>query len=119
MSKQKLSGRALVVQITEREIRIAQMTLGSDAISERVILPTPPNAVEDGQLVGLDALRDAMEPVLRQGLFRRCRKVVFSLCSTQVISESVTVPAVKKQQRLGQMLLANMDEYFPIDPGEY
>lgn len=119
MSKQKLSGRALVVQITEREIRIAQMTLGSDAISEQIILPTPPNAVEDGQLVGLDALRDAMEPVLRQGLFRRCRKVVFSLCSTQVISESVTVPAVKKQQRLGQMLLANMDEYFPIDPGEY
>lgn len=119
MSMQKLSGRALVVQITEREIRIAQMTLGSDVISERVILPTPPNAVEDGQLVGLDALRDAMEPVLRQGLFRRCRKVVFSLCSTQVISESVTVPAVKKQQRLGQMLLANMDEYFPIDPGEY
>lgn len=119
MSKQRLSGRALVVQITEREIRIAQMTLGSDAISEQIILPTPPNAVEDGQLVGLDALRDAMEPVLRQGLFRRCRKVVFSLCSTQVISESVTVPAVKKQQRLGQMLLANMDEYFPIDPGEY
>lgn len=119
MSKQRLSGRALVVQITEREIRIAQMTLGSDAISEQVILPTPPNAVEDGQLVGLDSLRDAMEPVLRQGLFRRCRKVVFSLCSTQVISESVTVPAVKKQQRLGQMLLANMDEYFPIDPGEY
>lgn len=119
MSMQRLSGRALVVQITEREIRIAQMTLGSDVISERVILPTPPNAVEDGQLVGLDALRDAMEPVLRQGLFRRCRKVVFLLCSTQVISESVTVPAVKKQQRLGQMLLANMDEYFPIDPGEY
>lgn len=119
MSMQRLSGRALVVQITEREIRIAQMTLGSDAISEQVILPTPPNAVEDGQLVGLDALRDAMEPVLRQGLFRRCRKVVFSLCSTQVISESVTVPVVKKQQRLGQMLLANMDEYFPIDPGEY
>lgn len=119
MSKQRLSGRALVVQITEREIRIAQMTLGSDAISEQVVLPTPPNAVEDGQLVGLDALHDAMEPVLRQGLFRRCRKVVFSLCSTQVISESVTVPAVKKQQRLGQMLLANMDEYFPIDPGEY
>ena len=119
MSMQKLSGRALVVQITEREIRIAQMTLGSDAISEQAILPTPPNAVEDGQLVGLDALHDAMEPVLRQGLFRRCRKVVFSLCSTQVISESVTVPAVKKQQRLGQMLLANMDEYFPIDPGEY
>lgn len=119
MSMQRLSGRALVVQITEREIRIAQMTLGSDVISEQIILPTPPNAVEDGQLVGLDALRDAMEPVLRQGLFRRCRKVVFSLCSTQVISESVTVPAVKKQQRLGQMLLANMDEYFPIDPGEY
>lgn len=119
MSMQRLSGRALVVQITEREIRIAQMTLGSDVISERVILPTPPNAVEEGQLVGLDALRAAMEPVLRQGLFRRCRKVVFSLCSTQVISESVTVPAVKKQQRLGQMLLANMDEYFPIDPGEY
>ena len=53
MSMQRLSGRALVVQITEREIRIAQMTLGSDVISERVILPTPPNAVEDGQPRGL------------------------------------------------------------------
>lgn len=118
MSMQRLSGGRWWCR-SPTEIRIAQMTLGSDVISERVILPTPPNAVEDGQLVGLDALRDAMEPVLRHGLFRRCRKVVFSLCSTQVISESVTVPVVKKQQRLGQMLLANMDEYFPIDPGEY
>ena len=58
MSNQKLSGRALVVQITEREIRIAQMTLGSDAISEQVILPTPPNAVEDGRGAGRPAGRD-------------------------------------------------------------
>ena len=119
MSKQKLSGKALVVQITRDEIRIARMSLGTAAVQEQVVLPTPPGAVEDGQLVGLDALRDAMAPVLRQGQLRRCRKVVFVLCSTQVISESVTVPVVKKKQRLGQMLVANMDEYFPVNPGEY
>ena len=119
MSKQKLGGKALVVQITREEIRVARMSLGTAAMQEQVVLPTPPGAVEDGQLVGLDALRDAMAPVLRQGQFRRCRKVVFVLCSTQVISESVTVPAVKKKQRLGQMLVANMDEYFPVNPGEY
>lgn len=119
MSREKLSGKALVIQLTKDEIRIARMTLGTAAMQEQVVLPTPPGAVEDGQLLGLDALREALVPVLRQGQLRHCRKVVFVLCSTQVVSESVTVPPVKKRQRLGQMLTANMDEYFPINPGDY
>lgn len=121
MSNRMLSGKALVVQITSEEIRIARAVLGAAAmqLQDQTVLPTPPGAVESGELLEPDALREVMAPVLKQGPFRRCRKVVFVLCSTQVISESVTVPAVKKRQRLGQMLEANMDMYFPVNPAEY
>lgn len=121
MSNQKLSGKALVMQITREEIRVARMSLGaaSPQILEKVVLPTPEGAVEDGDLRNLDALRAAIEPVLREKEFRRCRRVVFAMCSTQVIAESVTTPAVNRRQRLGQMLEANMDMYFPVNPQEY
>ena len=121
MSNRKLSGKALVVQITREEIRIARMALGAamPQILESAVLPTPEGAVEDGELRNLDALRAVMEPVLREKTFRRCRRVVFAMCSTQVITESVTVPVVNRRQRLGQMLEANMDMYFPVAPQEY
>lgn len=121
MSNRKLSGKALVMQITREEIRVARMSLGaaSPQILEKVVLPTPEGAVEDGDLRNLDALRATIEPVLREKEFRRCRRVVFAMCSTQVIAESVTTPAVNRRQRLGQMLEANMDMYFPVNPQEY
>lgn len=121
MSNRKLSGKALVVQITSEEIRVARAALGAAAmqLQDQTVLPTPAGAVEGGELLEPEALREVLAPVLKQRPFRRCRKVVFVLCSTQVISESVTVPAVKKRQRLGQMLEANMDMYFPVNPTEY
>ncbi|MDO4314216.1 MAG: pilus assembly protein PilM [Oscillospiraceae bacterium] len=121
MSNRMLSGKALVVQITSEEIRVARAVLGGTAmqLQDQTVLPTPAGAVESGELLEPEALREVLAPVLKQRPFRRCRKVVFVLCSTQVISESVTVPAVKKRQRLGQMLEANMDMYFPVNPAEY
>ena len=120
MSKQTLNGRTLVVQITGEEIRIARAVRGgAGQLQDLTVIPTPQGAVEDGELRDVDALRQAMEPVLKADPFRRCRRAALLVCSPQIISESVTVPAVRKRQRLGQMLRANMDMYFPVNPADY
>ena len=120
MSKQTLNGRTLAVQITGEEIRIARAVRGgAGQLQDLTVIPTPQGAVEDGELRDVDALRQAMEPVLKADPFRRCRRAALLVCSPQIISESVTVPAVRKRQRLGQMLRANMDMYFPVNPADY
>lgn len=121
MSKKKLSGKALVIQITREEIRIAQMRLGQAApeIQASVLLPTPAGAVEDGEIRNLTALKDALRPALEDPVFRRTHRTVFVLCSSRVISGTTRLPAKQKGKRLEQVLQANMDEYFPVQTDDY
>lgn len=121
MSKKKLSGKALVIQITREEIRVAQMRLGQvkPEIQASVILPTPAGAVEDGEIRNLTALKDALRPALEDPVFRRTRRTVFVLCSSRVISGTTRLPAKQKGKRLEQVLQANMDEYFPVQTDDY
>lgn len=121
MSKHKLSGKALVIQITGDDIRVARMTLGGKdpRILDRIVLPVPDGTVEDGELRNLDTLRALLDPVVKEKPYRGCRRVVFLLCSTKIISESVLVPEVKSERRLRQMLESNMDVYFPVASNEY
>lgn len=122
MSKKKLSGKALVIQITREETRIALMRLGqaNPEIQASIILPTPAGAMEDGEVRNLTALKDILCPALEDPVFRRVRRAVFVLCSSRVISETARLPAMKKGKRLEQILQANMDEYFPtVQTEEY
>ena len=121
MSNKKLSGKALVIQITREEIRIGQMRLGqaNPELQASLLLPTPEGAVEDGEIRNLTALKDALRPALEDPVFRRTRRCVFVLCSSRVISASTKLPAKQKGARLGQVLQANMDEYFPVQTEDY
>ena len=121
MSKKKLSGKALVIQITREEIRVAQMRLGQGdpEMQASVLLPTPDGAVEDGEIRNLTALKDALRPALEDPVFRRTRRTVFVLCSSRVISGTTRLPAKQKGKRLEQVLQANMDEYFPVQTDDY
>ena len=121
MSTKKLTGKALVIQITREEIRIGLMRLGqvNPELQASLLLPTPEGAVEDGEIRNLTALKDALRPALEDPTFRRVRRTVFVLCSSRVISSSARLPAKQKGARLGQVLQANMDEYFPVQTEDY
>lgn len=119
MKQKKLSGRALVIQLAGDELRLALMTLGaSPRIQQCRTLPLPRGAVEDGLIRDADALRDTLKAALGEPAYKRRKRVVFSICSTQIIPETVTVPALgpKKMEKL---LRSNMDLYFPVNAGEY
>ena len=115
----KLSGTALVIQLTRDHIRIAKMQLGSRAqILYCTKLDTPAGAVDDGSIVDMAALTESLNAALAAPEFKGIRRVVFALCTTQAISEKVSVPSVIGQ-RLDKVMNANMDIYFPVTVSDY
>lgn len=120
MSKQKLSGRALVVQIDRDNIRLAQTTLGAarPQLQSRKTIPTPPGAVEDGCILKPEPLRELLSAVLADPDYRRIRKVVFTVQTTRIVSETALVPPMN-ERALEKMLRANMDIYFPVKSPDY
>ena len=119
MKEKKLSGRALAIQLGRDEIRVALMKLGaSPKIQQSTALPVPQGAVEDGVIQAPDVLRDLLKTALRAPAYRRQKRVVFSICSSRIIPETVKVPAVGPK-KLEKLLQSNMDLYFPVDAREY
>lgn len=87
-------------------------------IQETIVLPTPEGAVEDGFILQAEPLRDCLRSALIAPELKRTRKVVFSLCSTQVLSVVTTIPAVADRQ-VEKLVNANMEIYFPVDVKDY
>ncbi|MCD7743565.1 MAG: hypothetical protein LUH13_04660 [Oscillospiraceae bacterium] len=114
-----LHGRVLLLQLTHGAMRAAVTVPGAPGTlaSERR-LPLPPDAVEDGVIRSAAAVKACVMQLLAQSEMHGVRRVAFSVCSTQVISERVSVPAVNRR-RLGQLLEYNMDMYFPVNPKNY
>lgn len=117
MSKCKITGKVLSIQLGREETRIA-LIAGSEVLRS-VSLMTPEGAVEDGEIRNLEAVRDLLKRALREPDFKRVRQAVFALCTTQVItSDPQTVPDLA-EAKLEKLIAANMDTYFPIDIQDY
>ena len=120
MNRKKLSGQALVIQADREKLRIARMSLGTamPQLQGSKTVETPAGAVEDGAILAPEALREALKGALAEPEFKKVKRVVFTLCSTQIISDTVRVPAVA-ERKLGKLLEANADMYFPVNMSEY
>lgn len=120
MKQKKPSGRALVIQLGRDELRIALTVLGAAApkLQQCVAVPVPEGTVEDGMLRDPETLREILRSALKRPEFKRTRRVVFSICSAQIISETAAVPAVSPK-KMAKLLESNMDLYFPVDAKEY
>lgn len=112
MSNKRTSDPTLVIRLDRDETRIALISL--PVIQHCTILPTPNGAVEDGMILHPELLRECLQTALAAPEFKGVHRVIFSLCSSQVISETVSVPEAFKN-KLGKMLRTNMDLYFPVD----
>lgn len=117
MSKSKIKGKVLVVQLSSRETQV--VLVGSDSsIIQGVTVPTPVGAVDDGVIRNPDAVREMLKGALQKPEFKKVRQVVYALCTSQVIAETVTTPDLP-ESKLERLLRANMDMYFPVDTKDY
>ena len=117
MSKSLISGKALAIQLGREQTRIALVSANGDVLHSAVV-PTPAGAVEDGAIRNQEAVRKMLKAATAAKEFKNTRKAVFVMATSQVITETVTVPELP-EQKLEKLLLANADMYFPVDMKEY
>ena len=115
MNNKKIGGKVMYVQLSRDETR---MTIFGGDNSAQLVKPTPAGAVGDGIIQNPEVVRAMLKSALQEPEFKGCRRVVFSLCTSQVITETVTTPNLPPK-RLEKLLLTNVDEYFPVDMTEY
>lgn len=117
MSKRKITGKLLVIQLGREETQIALMGSGS-GVAYSSIVETPAGAVEDGMIRNVEAVRGMLKNALSVPEFKKVRKAIFTLSTSQVISETITTPNMSGK-KLAKVIQANIDEYFPVDTRDY
>ena len=117
MSKRKISGLKLVIQLG-RDESVFVLCDKAGQIMHSIVLPTPEGALDDGMIRNAEAVRELIRSATSMPEFAGVHNVVFSLCTSQVITETVTTPDLSKK-KLEKLIVANMDMYFPVDMSEY
>lgn len=113
----KITGKVLTVQIGAEQTLVA-LADKSGSIVHTAAVPTPEGAVDDGAIVDTAAVTQMLKSVIRRPEFRKVRRAVFVLYTSQVISAVGTVPALTGK-KLEKLLNANADVYFPVDVADY
>ena len=116
MSKCKITGKKLVIQLGRTESRVALMNGGNLLHSKTY--DTPAGAVEDGMIRNQEAVRELLKTITKEPEFKGVRQTVFVLSTSQVITETVAVPDLPAS-RLEKLLQTNVDMYFPVDMRDY
>ena len=113
----KITGKVLAIQLGRDETRIVLLGNG-DEVLHAVSMPTTAGAVDDGAIRSPEAVRAMLKKALEEPEFKRVRQAVFTLCTSQVITETITTPDLPAA-KLEKLLRANADMYFPVDIQEY
>jgi type IV pilus assembly protein PilM len=82
-----------------------------------VSFATPEGVIEDGVIRDKDVLAVAFRNELAEAGMKE-KSVVFSIASSKIATREVTLPNVK-ENKIGALVQATAQEYFPIDLNEY
>lgn len=112
--------KVLSIEISNSLIRICEMDYKkkNPRVYRQAMVPTPPAAISDGYLNGIDELRTAIKRALNDNQIKT-KDVIFTIASSKIVNREVMLPAVKKPSMLGTMIRNNLNEYFPIDLSNY
>ncbi|MBP3470516.1 MAG: pilus assembly protein PilM [Lachnospiraceae bacterium] len=118
-----MANKVLSIYVGSDAIRIAEMQKSGNnkavVLSNAAEVATPNNSVNDGYLVDITAIAEA----IRTSIFGRgftAKEVIFTITSKKIASKEVEIPYVKNPKKLQQILQANSGEYFPMsNTGDY
>lgn len=82
-----------------------------------VSFATPEGVIEDGVIRDKDVLAVAFRNELAEAGMKE-KSVVFSIASSKIATREVTLPNVK-ENKIGALVQATAQEYFPIDLNDY
>ena len=117
-----MANKVMSIYVGNDAIRIAEMQKNSNKtviLSNAAEIATPDNSINDGYLVDITAISEA----IRQAVFGRgftAKEVIFTVQSKKIASKDVVVPYIKKPSKMQSVLQANSGEYFPMsNPNDY
>lgn len=116
MAKKQLS-----IYIGANRTRICEVVRNSDkslSLYNAIEVETPKGAVEDGYILDVPAMAEVIKSCI-YGRGLTTNKVTFAIASKKIASKEVMIPFVKKE-RVGDIIRANANEYFPMSNiGDY
>lgn len=118
-----MANKVLSIYVGTDAIRIAEMQRAGNnktvILTNAAEIATPNNSVNDGYLVDITAISEA----IRTSVFGRgftAKEVIFTITSKKIASKEVEIPYEKSRKRLQQILQTNSGEYFPMsNAGDY
>lgn len=118
-----MANKVLSIYVGMDAIRIAEMQkAGSNKaviLTNATEIATPNNSVNDGYLVDITAISEA----IRTSVFGRgftAKDVIFTITSKKIASKEVEIPYQKNRKNLQKVLQTNSGEYFPMsNSGDY
>lgn len=80
-------------------------------------MKTPEGVLNDGAVLPTDAfVQDLKSYIAANGM--TAKKVIFAVSSTKIANREATIPAVK-ENKVRELLMSNITDYFPVDPSSY
>jgi type IV pilus assembly protein PilM len=114
--------RGLLVGLDVGSSAVKVMTLaekkrGSYAIESLGLVPLPPEAIVEGQIIDPPAVADAIRKLMDQAGVRS-RRVAFSVAGSAVFVKRVSVPATADRAELHESILWEAEQYLPFSREE-
>lgn len=81
------------------------------------VLNTPEGMLMDGEVVTDDSFTNAFRNKLEAHNIKT-RKAIFTIASSKIAAREATIPYVKEKQ-IGDIVRANLSDYFPVDPSKF
>lgn len=109
-------GNILSVLIENSDMRICEIAKSGAAITVKNAFQVelPSGAVDDGVIVDVEAVAKVLYAALKNNNIKR-GKIAFVITSRKIANKEVTLPYVKNDAKIGEMIKANIEDYFPMN----
>lgn len=111
-----MANKVLSIYVGNDAIRVAEMQKNNNKtviLSNAAEIATPNNSINDGYLVDITAISEA----IKSAIFGRgftAKEVIFTVQSKKIASKDIEIPYVKNEKKMQSILQANSGEYFPM-----
>ncbi len=114
-----MAGKVLSIEVGYSFTKVCEMDYQSKKpkMYHSFVIPTPEGVLADGMLTANDEFVVALKGKLSE-LKIKTKGVVFTISSSKIATREVRIPYCK-ENRIGDLLRANLQDYFPIDVSQY
>ena len=114
-----MAGKVLSIEVGYSFTKVCEMDYQSKKpkIYNSFVLPTPEGILADGMLTVDDAFVGTFKEKLAD-LKIKTKGVVFTISSSKIATREVKIPYCK-ENRIGDLVRTNLQDYFPIDVSQY